>query len=273
LVVILHGCLMNDTQMATGTNMNQFAAERGFVVLYPIQTSSDNVMSCWSWFDTSNLQRNDGEASIIVGMVQDLIAKYNLDDSHLAIAGLSAGAGLASDMLGCYSDVFQGGLIQSGFEYGAAQSESEGDSIMSTGSSRNLDTLAAQAYACSPKRTMLMPVIVVQGSADPYVNPVNANRVFSFFTKLNTLISKGAGTNLTAVQKTGTMAAASSGGYSTNVTYSQFNGQTMVSELLVQGMGHAWSGGVGSPSQYMDPNGPSDSQMLTDLFFPAGYGQ
>lgn len=266
LMVVLHGCLMTDQQMESGTNMDQVAGERGFIVLYPKQEYADNVMACWNWFKTENLQRAQGEGSIIIGMVQDLVNKYSIDDTRMAVAGLSAGAAMASNLLGCYSDLFQGGLIQSGFEYGAAQSESEAHSVMSNGSTRDLDGLAQQAYACSPRRSTLIPVIVVQGSSDPYVNPVNADRVASFFEKLNTLIARGVGQNPQVAEATKQLASVN-GGYNSAETDSLFDGQVIVQKVIVQGMGHGWSGGTAN-QQYMDPKGPSSTEMIADLFFP-----
>src|SRR4051812_37947361 len=67
LLVVLHGCFMTADQMMEGTQLNKYAAEKNFVVVYPEQTNQDNNWSCWNWFKQENQQRDTGEASIIAG--------------------------------------------------------------------------------------------------------------------------------------------------------------------------------------------------------------
>jgi poly(3-hydroxybutyrate) depolymerase len=114
-----------------------------------------------------------------------------------------------------------------------------------------------------------MPVIVVQGTSDYTVNPINADQTATFFTKLNTLIETGAGATPAVTSATKKLLGAAQGDYSSNETDSLFDGKVLVQKILVNGMGHAWSGGNASV-QYMDPKGPSSTEMVVDLFFPPG---
>ncbi len=271
LLVVLHGCFMTGEQMATGTEVNRYAAERGFVVLYPEQTYKDNTWKCWNWFKPENQRRDDGELSLIAGMAQAAVKKYQLNAERVFVTGLSAGAAMASNLLGCYSDIFAGAMVHSGLEFAAAQSESEAHQVTKNGASRDLEQSAQQALQCSPARQRLIPVIVVHGKSDSAVNPINADRTAALFAKINTEIfvrNGGLNTDITQAQSRITQDGYK---YPAAVDDTVFAGRTVVRKVIVEGMSHAWSGGAPT-APYMEPRGVKAVQILVDAFFPLKSG-
>lgn len=267
LLVVLHGCFMTGEQMASGLEANRLANERGFVVIYPEQTYRDNSWKCWNWFKPENQKRDDGESSIIVGMVQTTVQKYRLSAEKVFVTGLSAGGAMTSNLLGCYSDVFAGGLVHSGLEFAAAQSESEAHQVTAHGPTRDLDKSAEQALQCSPSRNRLLPVIVVHGQKDSAVNPINADRTASLFEKINTEIFLKNGGSSGEIAHAHARITQDGFKYSASVDDAVFAGKTVVRKVMVEGMAHAWSGGQPT-APYMEPRGVKAMQLLVDAFFP-----
>jgi poly(hydroxyalkanoate) depolymerase family esterase len=267
LLVVLHGCFMTGEQMATGTEVNRFAAERGFVVVYPEQTYRDNTWKCWNWFKPENQRRDDGELSIIAGMAQTAVKKYQLNAERVFVTGLSAGAAMASNLLGCYSDVFAGAMVHSGLEFAAAQSESEAHQVTKNGPIRDLDQSAQQALQCSPARQRLIPVIVVHGKSDSAVNPINADRTTALFEKINTEIFVRTGGSASEITHAHSRITQDGYKYPAAVDDTLFAGRSVVRKVIVEGMSHAWSGGAPT-APYMEPRGVKAVQILVDTFFP-----
>ena len=56
LVLMLHGCTQTPEDFAVGTGMNALAEADGLVVAYPEQTRAENSMACWNWFRPDDQQ-------------------------------------------------------------------------------------------------------------------------------------------------------------------------------------------------------------------------
>jgi poly(hydroxyalkanoate) depolymerase family esterase len=269
MMVVLHGCFLTGDQMATGTDFDTYAEERGFAVLYPEQEYAHNPWKCWNWFRPENQRRDSGEASILVDMVKDLTAKYQLDRRRVFVSGLSAGSAMAANLIGCYSDVFAGGVLQSGLEFAAAQSDTEAHQIMKSGPSHDLDEYAAKALACSPARSSVQKVIVAHGDADQVVNRINSDRTAELIGKVSRRIwtrNGGSENAITTKEREITQPGAA---YSAKVTDTSFGGEVALEKIIVERMGHAWSGGKAS-TPYMDPKGVNITEIAVKFLFPAG---
>ncbi len=258
MFVMLHGCFMSGDQMATGTRLNEIADTKRFYVLYPEQTYADNSWKCWNWFKPENQKRSTGESSIIAGMTKKLMDEYKVDPKRIYIMGMSAGGAMATNILGCYSDIYAGAVIHSGMEYAAAKTEDEAHTVMSNGATQNLDASAKQMAECSPARKSLIPMIVFHGSADPFVKPINGERTASQITKLNQLIKPG-----TVLTQKKSKLEQENHKLSADVTDTLFDGQPVVRHVSILTMGHAWSGGAPT-APYMEPRGVDASTIAVD---------
>src|SRR5687767_5464239 len=124
MVVMLHGCTQDPDQFAAGTEMNAYADQYKFIVVYPDQPSSSHSNKCWRWFDPAHQSRGSGEPALIVGIVNQVKTDYTIDSNRVYLAGMSAGAAMTANMGALYPDVFAAIGVHSGLEFKAATSES-----------------------------------------------------------------------------------------------------------------------------------------------------
>ena len=113
LVVSLHGC-HQDAATYSGNGWKELAEQWNLLVLYPQQRESNNPLACWSWFRAEDIQRGHGEAASIRQMIDEMLARYPIDEERIYIEGLSAGGWMAAVMLACYPDLFAGGATIAG---------------------------------------------------------------------------------------------------------------------------------------------------------------
>ncbi|WP_135825712.1 extracellular catalytic domain type 1 short-chain-length polyhydroxyalkanoate depolymerase [Halorussus ruber] len=266
LVVMLHGCSQNADQFREETQMNAVADQEGFAVIYPDQYNARNSAQCWNWYYDSNTTRGEGEAAVIAGMTQETLDAEGLDPERVYIAGLSAGAAMVPNMLAEYADIYAAGGIHSGLEYDAAETATGGTTAMTYGGPDPQDQ-GTQAYNAMEYYgiTSNLPTMVIHGTDDTTVYPINGHQAAEQATQTNDLATDDAdddGTDYTADAVTD----GSSASYAyTTYDYHDENGETIVKKLMVDGMGHAWSGGV-SGGEYTAPGGPDASQLLWNFF-------
>ena len=257
LVVMLHGCKQDAVTFSSGTRMNQLADQEGFLVLYPEQRRLANTYRCWNWFDAS-AQRAGGEAALIAGMVREVTRTHAVDRARVYIAGLSAGGAMTSIMASCYGHLFAACAVHSGLMYRAAESVSEATRAMKQGSRASPEATARQAAAQND--FVFVPAMVIHGSTDSTVNPVNADQVVEQFMAMSTLAGGGS-TPLTE------FASSESAGerYGYEVRDYRRGDMLLSRKVLVEGLDHAWSGGSGE-HPFNDPKGPDASRMIWEFF-------
>lgn len=233
LVVMLHGCRQNPDDFATGTGMNALAEEHRLLVAYPGQTAAHNLHGCWNWFRPGDQRRDAGEPAILAGLARELVAEYGIDERRVFVAGLSAGGAMAAVLGESYPDVFAAIGVHSGLPAGAA------NDVVSA-----LAAMRGDAGPPAAKRAAKGPrVIVFHGTADATVRPVNAER----------MVEGLAG---------GRETQGSAGGRSFRRRVFR-GGHTEL--WMVEGAGHAWSGGK-APGSYADPAGPDASAEMVRFF-------
>ena len=95
LIVMLHGCGQNAQTLAASTRMNQLAERERFLVLYPEQSHLSNMQGCWNWHQTRS-GKAQSEADAIAVAIDQICLAQAVDTMRIAVAGLSAGAGMAA---------------------------------------------------------------------------------------------------------------------------------------------------------------------------------
>ncbi len=266
LVMMLHGCTQDPTQFAAGTQMNALAESEGFLVVYPEQPSSVDSSKCWNWYSSAHQARGSGQPALLSGLVGELGKKYSIDSRRVYAGGLSAGAAMAVILGATYPDVFAAIAVGSGLEYKAAASSIDALTAMrSGGPSPAAQGMAAYRAMGSAARTV--PVIVFHGSADATVAKVNADQLISQWAKTDDLAADGvADGNLTDTPSATTTGTARGGRtYSRSVYRDRTSGEEVLVKVLVDGMGHAWSGGS-SAGSFTDPKGPDATAMSWEFF-------
>ena len=241
LVVMLHGCTQTPDDFAAGTRMNEIADEMGVLVAYPEQRQSANSSKCWNWFKPSDQHRDGGEPSLIADVVRQVSRDLPVAAGKVFVAGLSAGGAAAAVLAHEYPDLFAGVCVHSGLACGAA---------------RDLPSALAAMRSGAPARPeaarRAVPTIVFHGTGDRTVNPANAGHVTS-----------AAIAGLSAPDVT---QGRSSGGVGyRRAVYRDNSGRPCAETWMLQGAGHAWSGGSSSGS-YTAPLGPDASREMMRFF-------
>ena len=243
VVVMLHGCTQTPEDFAAGTGMNALAEQHRFVVVYPHQSRGDNAQSCWNWFSRGDQSRDRGEPAILAGLTREVIARHAIPADKVFVAGLSAGAAMAVILGGAYPDLFKAVGAHSGLPAGAAKDVPSAFSAMAGREARSTERKA-------PTRT-----IVFHGDADATVHPSNGVAI------VRQALEGG------PAQSLQTEAAHVAGGrsYRLSTTYDGA-GAELVEHWVIEGLGHAWSGGHRAGS-YTDPQGPDASAEMVRFFF------
>lgn len=265
LVMMLHGCTQTPDDFAAGTQMNALADSNGFLVVYPEQPSNANQSRCWNWFDVANQSRGAGEPAILVAIVDKIKAAYNIDNSRVYAAGLSAGAAMSVILGATYPDVFSAIAVSSGLEYKAATSLNNSFTALSQGGPNPTQQgkLAYQAMGSAPRKVR---VIVFHGTSDFTVNTTNGHQVLSQWAQTNDLADDNSDNNSITDTPAATVTGTVTNGYNyTAYTYNAADGLPLMEKWIVQSMGHAWSGGSTAGS-FTDPKGPKASNEIWRFF-------
>ncbi|WP_349294054.1 PHB depolymerase family esterase [Rhizobium sp. AN80A] len=96
LVVVLHGCRQTPESFDAASGFTRLARARGFVVLFPEQTTRNNPQRCFNWFRPSAVAHDRGELMSIKQMIEHACQKHRIDRSRIFIVGLSAGGAMAA---------------------------------------------------------------------------------------------------------------------------------------------------------------------------------
>ena len=248
LVCLLHGCTQDAATFATATRMNDAADRHGFIAVYPQQERGENAQRCWNWFDGRHQARGAGEPASIAAVVRELVGtttEWTVDPDRVFVAGLSAGGAMAAVLAASYSDLFAAVAVHSGLAYRSATSVPSAFAAMARGA-REVSDVARP-----------IPSMVIHGSADRTVAPVNGDQVLAQ--------SMGAG-GLDLARPTSTARGHVAGGHAyEHSRWTDARGALMHERLTVEGMGHAWSGGLPGGS-YTDPRGPDATEAIWSFF-------
>ena len=243
LLVMLHGCQQDAAGFALCTRINAVATRERFIVLYPEQDRLANAQGCWNWFSTRH-GRAAGEAALILQAISQVCLLHPVDASRIAVAGLSAGASMAVLLASLHPQRFKAVVMHSGIPPGTADSGlSALGAMRGRRRTRPLDASAEAMAADWPA------LLVIHGSADRVVAPANAQAAVQAWAD-----AAGARASAPRLVQRGQR-------YPISVTDYRCQGRTVATLALVQGLGHAWSGG-GAGQPFADAHGPDAARMV-----------
>lgn len=268
VVCMLHGCTQDASTFAAATAMNDTADRHGFLVVYPEQARPRNAQGCWNWFSPENQQRGSGEPELIAGIVRDLLAPeagQTIDPTRVYVAGLSSGGAMALILAACYPDLFAAVAVHSGLPYRSAHDVASAFAVMRSAGAPDVEAM----YAAMGARARPLPSLVIHGTADRTVAPANARGILAQSMAANRLAAPQTcahdGGRPSESQRARTV-----GGLSyVDSRWIDARGALMHESIEVEGLGHAWSGGVPGGS-YTDPRGPSATEAIWAFFSCAG---
>ena len=245
IVMMLHGCTQTPEDFAVGTGMNALAERDGFIVIYPEQSRGANAQTCWNWFSPNDQHRDRGEPEILAGIARKAMAQYDVPSDRTFVAGLSAGAAMAVILGHTYPDVFAAAGVHSGLPYGAAKDVASAFSAMAG---------QRPGEAAEPRHPGVR-TIVFHGSADSTVHVSNSES-----------IAQSAERHLPSPSLQTTRKGTAGGRSYTATICTGPDGRDHLEHWVIDGLGHAWSGGRPG-SSYTNPRGPNASVEMTRFFF------
>lgn len=245
IVLMLHGCTQTPEDFAVGTGMNALAEEHRLVVIYPQQARGANAQTCWNWFSKGDQCRDRGEPEILAGITRTAMAEHAVSPDRVFVAGLSAGAAMAVILGETYPEIFAAVGAHSGLPFRAASDVPTAFAAMAG----NRQGAAADAPTTGVPRT-----IVFHGAADRTVHPSNG-----------VAIARRAGDDRSAGTIRTTETGTHGGRSFRRIRTSDEAGKILSEHWVVDGLGHAWSGG-NSAGSYADPAGPDASTEMVRFF-------
>lgn len=259
LVVVLHGCTQTADDVADASRMDALADEKGFVAVYPEQSSASGLNRCWEWWDAGNQRRDGGEPKEIADGVATIVDARRLDSERVYVAGISAGGAMSVILGATHPDRFAAIGVLAGVEYAGASALS-GVYATSTGGGPDPQTQGERAHAAMGSFARVVPALVFHGDADGVVAAINGEQVAAQWLRTNTIVL-GDGTIAEPTTTEGEAGYA----FTHTVHASKARGGSVVEHILVKGLGHAWPGGKAGGS-YADEKGPDASRALWAFF-------
>ncbi len=265
LLVLIHGCRQSAEDIAKGSRIAQLADEIGCLVLLPCQHPRANAWGCWNWFDRRTASGR-GEAAIVAAQIRSVRRRYRVDRKRVYVAGLSSGAGLATALALRHSLLVAGIFVHSGVAAGAASSPFTAINVLKHGPDVDVARLATRVRERYGNRARALPVLVLQGARDNIVAPMHAGEIVRQFLAFAGYPGvAGAPAALPDADVTTTTEARATtepqpaGGVT--VREWRMDGRLLVREIVVEALGHAWSGG--DPDvPYNDPQPPEATALL-----------
>ena len=247
LLVMLHGCGQNAEGLAASSQMNRVAARERFLVLYPEQDRLSNAAGCWNWYDTRS-GRAQREADIIEAAIEQVCRQQPVHRERIALAGISAGAGMAALLATRCPERFRAIAMHSGIAPGVAHSSATAFMAMCGRKVVGLPVPSAPLVPLAGEMN-LPALLVIHGSRDPVVAPSNgadAARLWAARVGAKACAPR-------SVQR--------GARYAATITDYRCRGLVVATLCAVDGLGHAWSGGAAGQA-FSDPQGPDASRMI-----------
>ncbi|MFG3549716.1 PHB depolymerase family esterase [Streptomyces sp. NPDC047725] len=237
LVVALHGCTQSAADYHAHSGWAELADAYGFAVVYPQTGPANNALSCFTWFDPADSTRGRGEAESVAQMVADARTRYGSDADRVFVTGLSAGGGMAANLLAAYPDVFAGGSVASGLPAQCATSQAGASRCQSGSVNLTPAQWGDKVRAQFPGHTGPWPRVAIwQGTSDYTVQPVNATELRDQWTDVHG-ISPTPSNTVTLP------------GNTTLTEYDDASGRPAVQLYQISGMGHGLAVDPGTGDQ------------------------
>jgi len=250
LVIALHGCTQSASDYFSHAGWSKYADSGQFAVVYPQQSSSNNSLSCFNWFQSGDIARGQGEALSIKQMVDYAVGHYGSDPARVYVTGLSAGGAMTAVMLATYPDVFAAGAVIAGLPYNC------GTACQYQAQSKTPTQWGDLVRAANPGYSGPWPRVAIwYGTSDTTVVPANATELRDQWT------------NVWGISQTPTTTTTLPG--STTREDYVTGGQPVVQLYRVQGIAHGTPVDPGSAENQCGTTGSYYLQSICSTYYIA----
>src|SRR5690348_2657194 len=126
MVMVLHGCNQNETNMINETRFKDLAERDNFIVVYPFITSYDflppRLLNCWGFFIDQHIHKGKGEVEDLYQLALEVEAAFKIDPNRRYVTGLSSGGGMAVDLAVARNEYFAAAGSVEGLPYSETSS-------------------------------------------------------------------------------------------------------------------------------------------------------
>jgi poly(hydroxyalkanoate) depolymerase family esterase len=263
LVMVLHGCRQDETNMIAETGFTALAEAHGFVAVFPFVTSwgafDFRTENCWGFWQAGNRSEGSGEAGDLRRIIAAVEAEFRTDPERRFVAGLSSGGAMAVAMAVAYSEDIAGAGAVAGLPFGESSwAVSAACWLPPWPRSAGAAVAEMEAEQRTPEERRLVPLMVIHSENDCRVRIVNARNLRESWIRHH-----GAGDAPVAVRD-----CTEDGIGCTHLRFADAAGRSVIETVFYDGpvgsRSHYWPGdGTGD---YADPAGPSASALLWDFF-------
>src|SRR3954468_15981586 len=259
LVVVLHGCTESASSYGAQTEWGNLGQRFGFATVFAEQETANNSLSCFNWFQTGDISRDQGEALSIKQMVDRMKSTVGSDPARIFVTGMSAGGLMTTVMMATYPDVFAGGAVMSGGPYQCATSLTAANTCQMGQVSHTPQQWGDLVRSAVPSYHGPYPrLISFHGSSDTTVAPADQQQQVDQWS------------NVLGIDETADVNEAFR--TATHKVYRDASGRSMIETYLVNGMGHALTVDVGTNADQGGQTGAfSEDHDIYSSFYTAQF--
>jgi poly(3-hydroxybutyrate) depolymerase len=261
LCVLLHGCRQPPEDLASLAHLARWADGHGALVLLPRQAKDANDWRCWNWFEAGTAH-GAGEAAIVAAQIVEVRRRYRARRERVWVAGMSAGGALAAILGLRHPRLVRGVLVHSGLACGAAATPASALRVMRDGPDADVVRVADEALVEQGRRMLDVVLVAVHGDRDDVVSLRNVDALVRQYLRFDGIARDPPPY---AADRTLPPADATSHETTTALPFRidewRREQRTLVRRVVVEGLGHAWSGG--DPAYpFADARGPDALELL-----------
>jgi poly(hydroxyalkanoate) depolymerase family esterase len=250
LVLVLHGCWEDATVHAGNSGWNALADTRHVYVVHAEESAQ--IQQCFDWWSSTS-QGGGGDVAGVLAMIDAVAADYNVDADRVYVAGFSAGAAMAVNVIATHPDRFAGGIVSAALPFAGYTGTDVG--TLSYIFSEH-DQTPAQRAAAMPGDGPYPPLVAFVGSSDTTVHATYTRELVEQWTQ-----AQGADQ---VADFEGTVKPATG---HTFRKYLDGSGRLLIATITIDGMAHGYA---------VDPTGTGpDAGGATDHTLPGkpSYGK
>jgi poly(hydroxyalkanoate) depolymerase family esterase len=180
MVMVLHGCQQDETNMINETRFRDLAERDGFLVVYPFITAWDQVnesrfRNCWGFWFPQHIRQGAGEVEDLRQIAGEVEAAFRVDPNRRYAVGLSSGAAMSVALGVAHSEYFAAVGAVAGLAYGETSASVNPAvfnrcSFQATFNPVPATVAAMRAQQTRPEEQRPVPIMLVHSRNDCTVN-------------------------------------------------------------------------------------------------------